>query len=159
MKKMNRKFGVALLSAVFLTVAFFAAAPEANAQVPRCELDWNCDGVVNWDDIYEHRDGGWDEVKSRGFYSDIVYYVSYIDIFPDYVDGGYYHEKLCGTHGNLDWNNDGTIEIEDAYDGGLSNYSVDTFYVQLYIYLEGDWAAYRSFYPNSDCTGPPWSVQ
>ena len=111
---------------------------------PRCELDWNCDGVVSFSDLYDTANGG--------FYQDWRLYDAYHThpVYGPYVEGGYYHKAHCGEPGNLDWDGNGVVEYRDVYGGKPSGANLDTFYTQYWVYVNFlDYYAY--YYPDSYC--------
>ena len=111
---------------------------------PTCELDWNCDGVVDYSDLYDTATGG--------FYQDWQLYNAYHThpVYGPYVEGGYYHKQHCGEPGNLDWDGNGVVEYRDVYGGNPSSANVDTFYTQYWV-LEKYPSSYSYYYPNSFC--------
>jgi len=116
-----------------------------------CELDWNCDGVVTFSDVYESL-GGLDSVQDKGFYADVHYHTVYgAGPYASYVDGGYYHKQQCGEPGNLDWDGNATIEMIDAYAGSPGLANLGAFYTQFWLY--DTYPAYYSYYyPDSFCS-------
>ena len=125
-------------------VARFAPPPAP------CELDWNCDGVV---DVEDWQDRDYTDGTYGGFYLDTNLYVQYQAMFPDLVAGGYYRKNytLCnGAPGNLDWDGNGVINAQDAYKGTASPSNLNSFYTQIYVYLRLP-GSYSTYYPNSTC--------
>jgi hypothetical protein len=116
-----------------------------------CELDWNCDGVV---DVEDWQDRDYTDGTYGGFYLDVNLYGQYHATYPDLVDGGYYRKNyaLCnGAPGNLDWDGNGVINLQDAYKGAAAASTLNSFYTQIYVYLRYP-GAYSNYYPNSACT-------
>jgi hypothetical protein len=109
-----------------------------------CELDWNCDGVVDFADLYDSANGG--------FYQDWRLYDAY-HTHPEYgpyVEGGWYHKAHCGEPGNLDWDGNGVVEYRDVYGGQPSSANLSTFYTQRWVYVNfPDY--YDYYYPDSSC--------
>jgi hypothetical protein len=125
-----------------------ANLPEAPPAA--CELDWNCDGVV---DVEDWNDRDFTDGTYGGYYSDLNLYVRYNATYPTLVEGGYYRKnytKCNGAPGKLDWDGNGVINTQDAYKGSASPSTVKSFYTQIYVYLLYP-NAYSHFYPDSTC--------
>ena len=118
----------------------FAPAATPN----QCELDWNCDGVVDFSDLDDRANGS--------FYQDWVLYDTYHDhaVYGSYVEGGYYHKAHCGQPGNLDWDGNGAVEYRDVYAGEPSIANLDTIYTQYWVYVSYP-GYYAYYYPDSGC--------